>query len=85
MDNNILRGMGLVGIVCLGGMGFHYGFRGFQAQLDNNVQIERIRAGLEVNTGYYNDNNDLDSFYTIDGNDVPLVVDGRPIKDYFRE
>ena len=49
------------------------------------VEKARIEAGLELKIGDYNGNQVLDKFYEIDGQKVPLEVDGKSIDDYFRQ
>jgi len=41
--------------------------------------------GLEVKVGDYNGNNTLDKFYEINGQKVPVEVDGKPIIEYFKK
>ncbi len=57
------------------------------AYIDYSQRAERTRvqSGLEVKAGDYNGNNLSDKFYEIDGNKVPVEVDGKPVIEYFRE
>jgi hypothetical protein len=52
----------------------------------NNQQkeIEKIKSGLELKTGYYNNNAILDKYYEIKGIQVPFEIDGKPVRDYFK-
>jgi len=44
---------------------------------------ERAKAGLNLQTGDYNGNNQIDSFYQVGYTKVPVEVDGKPVGHYF--
>lgn len=56
-----------------------------QAASQQKEQFERAGRpeGIELREGYYNGNRTLDKFYMIDGQKVPVEVDGRPVSEYF--
>ncbi len=47
------------------------------------VDGKKAEAGVVLQEGRYNDNDRIDKFYVIDGEKVPLEVDGRPAREYF--
>jgi len=52
---------------------------------ETEIQKAKIQAGLELKVGDFNGNNLLDKFYEIDGQKVPVEVDGKPIAEYFKK
>ena len=52
---------------------------------DTEVQKAKIQAGLELKVGDYNGNPLLDKYYEINGQKVPVEVDGKPIAEYFKK
>jgi hypothetical protein len=73
----------LVGAAVLGGIGT-WTHQMYTAHQQAQIEIARIDAGLELVVGDYNGNELLDKFYMIDGQKVPLEIDGISVAEYFR-
>jgi hypothetical protein len=82
IENNLL-GVAVVAII-IGGAAT-WAHKMYSTYKDAEVQKERIRSGLELKVGDYNGNQILDKFYEINGQKVPVEVDGKPVAEYFKK
>ncbi len=71
----------VLGLLSAGTIGA--GVSAFNNYRESQLEIERIKAGLELKVGDFNGNSELDKFYEIGGQKVPVEVDGRPVAEYF--
>jgi hypothetical protein len=74
----------IVAAFILGGVGTwaHQMYSDYQKA---QVEKARIKAGLELKVGDYNGNQILDKYYEINGQKVPVEVDGKPVAEYFKQ
>ena len=82
MGDNILAT--IIAALVIGGVGT-WTYNMFDSY--NKAQVERVRIekGLELRTGDYNGNGLIDKFYEINGQKVPVEVDGKPVAEYFKK
>ena len=74
----------VIGALIFGGVGT-WTHQMYSAHKEAEVQKARIQAGLELKVGDYNGNQLLDKFYEINGQKVPVEVDGKPIAEYLKQ
>ncbi|MBS3093248.1 hypothetical protein J4456_01560 [Candidatus Pacearchaeota archaeon] len=48
------------------------------------MKIKHLSSQLEEKTGYYNENTLLDRYHEINGEEIPIEVDGKLIRGYFK-
>ncbi len=82
IENNLV-GV-IIGAVILGGAAT-WVQQMYSAHEKAQVEMVRIQVGLELKVGDYNGNPLLDKYYEINGQKVPVEVDGKPIADYFKK
>jgi len=73
----------IIGAFILGGIGT-WSCRIYSTYQQAQAEKARIKAGLELKVGDYNGNQILDKFYEINGQKVPVEVDGKPVAEYFK-
>ena len=73
----------ILSAIILGGIGT-WVHQMYSVHQQAEVEMARIKAGLELKVGDYNGNQLLDKFYEIGGKKIPVEVDGKPVAEYFK-
>ena len=70
----------LIGAFILGSIGT-WTYNMYSTYRETETQKARIQAGLELKVGDFNGNQTLDKYYEIDGQKVPIEIDGKPLAE----
>jgi len=73
----------IIGACLLGGLG-SWTHKMYSEYQKAQVEQAKVKTELELKVGDYNGNQLLDKYYEINGQKVPVEVDGKSIEFYFK-
>ncbi|PIN81727.1 hypothetical protein COV11_01265 [Candidatus Woesearchaeota archaeon CG10_big_fil_rev_8_21_14_0_10_30_7] len=73
----------IIGACLLGGLG-SWTYKMYSEYQKAQVEQAKVKTELELKVGDYNGNQLLDKYYEINGQKVPVEVDGKSIEFYFK-